>query len=82
MKPTKPAKETFTTTEVGTLVEGLRSEFRTVVEVVAPLPGRLSAVEDRLSRVEVRLTGVEDAVRIALPSLSKRVSRIETKLSI
>ncbi|OGW84897.1 MAG: hypothetical protein A3C35_06880 [Omnitrophica bacterium RIFCSPHIGHO2_02_FULL_46_11] len=73
-------KDNFTAREVAVLVEDLKSEFRTVVEVVAPLPERLSAVEERLGVVETRLTSVEDVLRIALPDLSKRVSRIESKL--
>ncbi len=73
--------KTFSNTEVGVLVESLRADFRTVAEVVAPIPERLTAVEERLSSVEDRLTGVEDAVRIAIPSLSRRVSILETKVS-
>ena len=82
MKPNKPAKDTFTVTEVGTLLESLEKKIDHIGELVVPLPSRLSAVEERLSAVEVRLTGVEDAVRIAVPDLSRRVSGIESKVGI
>ncbi|MBI4711075.1 MAG: hypothetical protein HY767_01220 [Candidatus Omnitrophica bacterium] len=72
----------FSSTEVGTLIEELRSDFRAVVEVVAPLPERLTRVEERLSAVENRLIRVEDVVRVAIPSLSTRVSTLEAKVGI
>jgi BMFP domain-containing protein YqiC len=75
-------EKTFTSTEVGTLIESLRADFRAVAEVVAPIPERLSAVENRLEKVEIRLTSVEDVVRIAIPSLSARVSVLETKAGV
>ena len=71
--------KTFTSTEVGTLVEDLKSSFRAVTEVVAPLPGRLSAVEEKLGKLEVRVGSLEDVVRIAIPSLNSRVSALEAK---
>jgi hypothetical protein len=72
----------FSSAEVGTLVESLRADFRAVTEVVAPLPGRLTAVEEKLSAVEDRLIRVEDVVRVAILSLSTRVSTLETKVGI
>ena len=89
--PTKPKKraDSYTVTEVGTLIEDLRGQFRAVVEGVGPLPNRFSAVEERLSAVEDRLffvenrlSGVESAVRVALPGLSKRVACLESKIGI
>ena len=108
-------EDNFTAREVAVLVEDLRSEFRTVAEVVLPLredmaevkerlgkvedavsvlqlvvkdvcgrltgvEGRLTGVEEGLTGVEGRLTRVEDAVISSIPPLSKRVTRIETKL--
>jgi len=72
----------FSGTEVGTLVESLRADFRTVAEVVAPIPERLTAVEVRLTHVENRLISVEDVIRVAIPSLSNRVSTLETKAGV
>jgi len=78
----KKNDKAFSNTEVGVLVESLRADFRAVTEVVAPIPERLTAVEERLSSVENRLMRVEDVVRVAVPSLSNRVSVLETKAGI
>lgn len=72
----------FSSTEVGVLVESLRADFRTVAEVVAPIPERLTAVEERLSAVENRLTGVEDVVRVAVPSINVRLTKLEAKVGV
>ena len=47
MPSDKKNEKTFSSNEVGTLVESLRADFRAVVEVVAPIPERLTAVEER-----------------------------------
>lgn len=72
-------EDKFTAREVGVLVEELRSEFRTVAEIVAPIPEHLSAVEERLTIVETEVRSLKDVIHIAIPDLSKRVSRLETK---
>jgi len=72
-------EDKFTAREVAVLVEELKSEFRTVAEVVAPIPERLSAVEERLTIVETEVRSLKDVIRLAIPDLSKRVSRLETK---
>ena len=84
LRPNKERRtdKTFSNTEVGVLIESLRTDFRTVAEVVAPVRDRLTAVKERLSAVENRLTGVEDVVRVVLPSLSTRVSALETKAGV
>ena len=51
-------------------------------EVVAPIPERLTAVENRLAVVETEVKGLKDIVRVAIPSLSGRVSVLETKLGV
>jgi len=79
----------FTNSEVGALVENLQSGFNVVAEEVRGLSDRMGVVEDklvgveeRLGGVELRLSCVEDAVRIAIPSLSKRVSALEAKAGV
>ena len=70
----------FTPGEVMALLEELKSEFRYVTEVVAPLPNRLEAVEKRLSAVEERLTKVEDGMRVGFPAVNVRLSALEAKV--
>ena len=70
-------EENFTSNQVATLVESLRSEFQAVAEVVVPLREDMMEVKERLTRVETELSHVKDAVRIAIPSLNKRVERLE-----
>ena len=87
-EPTAPLmrKENSTPSQVGALLETMGQKIHLIAEAVAPLPERLSHVEERLEKVESRLTGVEDAVRVAIrvaiPSLAKRVERLETKVRI
>ena len=69
-------EDKFTAREVGVLIEQLRSEFRTVSEVVLPLREDMIEVKEGLSRVEIDLRSIKDA----LPNTFKRISRIETKL--
>lgn len=82
MSSDKKNDKTFSNTEVGVLVESLRADFRAVAEVVAPIPERLSAVEERLTVVETEVRSLKDVVRIAIPSLSTRVSTLEAKAGV
>lgn len=82
MKPSKPAKDTYTVTEVGTLLKSVEQKFKHVMEVVAPLPDRLSAVEVRLSAVETEVRSLKNVVRIAIPNHEKRIVRLEKKVGI
>lgn len=75
-------KDNYTPNEVATLIEDLRGDFRAVTEVMAPLPARLTAVENRLATVESEVKSIKDIVRIAIPSLSKHVSTLETKAGV
>ncbi len=79
----------FSSTEVGVLIEDLKSNFNIVAEETRGLSDRMGAVENRLVGVEESLTGVErrlthveDAVRLAVPSLFKRVSALEAKAGV
>jgi hypothetical protein len=73
---------TFTATEVGTLIESFDRKLTMVAEGVSGLTVRMDRVEIRLSAVEARLTSVEDAVRVAIPSLTRRVDRLESKAGL
>ena len=75
-------EENFTPTQVGALLENMDKKIDLIAEAVAPLREDMIEVKERLTSVETRLTHVEDAVRIAIPSLTKRVERLETKSGI
>ena len=70
----------FSTNEVAALIEDLKGEFRSVVEVVSPLSERMDKVENRLGVLETKVDTLSDAVRVALPSLNQRVSKLEAKI--
>jgi hypothetical protein len=74
-------EDKFSSREVAVLIEDLRSDFRSVSEVVLPLREDMAEVKERLTGVEERLTSVEDALRIAVPDLGKRVSRLESLIN-
>ena len=78
--PMSKEPKSFTPNEVAALVEELKSEFRAVVEVVAPLPNRLDKVEERLAVVETEVRSLKDVIGIALPSLTRRVDKLEAKV--
>ena len=74
--------KSFTSTEVGTMLESLRSEFHTVSEVIIPMREDIAEIKDRLTAVETRLIRVEDIVRIAVPSHERRITALEVKVGI
>ena len=82
-------EDKFSSREVAVMFEELRREFRVVSEVVVPLREDVSnlredmvEVKDRLTRVEDGLSAVAGALKSTLPSLTKRVDRIEAKLNL
>ncbi len=81
-KPARHSKDSFSPTEVGTLVEGFRHDVGIIAEKVDRLSNKVDKLDNRFSSVEARLTSVEDAVRIALPNLSRRVEKLEIKVGV
>ena len=78
-------KDSYTPTEVGVLIEALRSEFRFVGEKVGsllPLIERMTAVEEKLTSLDIHVGALESAVRdvfrTELPALKTRLTRFET----
>ena len=76
-------EENFTPGQVGTRLEGMDKKIDLIAESVGSLQGDMTEVKERLTKVETRLINVEDAVRVAIrvaiPSLAKRVDRLESK---
>lgn len=75
--PHQPEK-VYTATEVGTLLESIRSELRVLADGLKSLLEWKEQVDARLARIEERLILVEDTVRVAIPDLYRRVKRLET----
>ena len=80
MPDPKKDKNTFSSNQVAALIEDLKSQFRSVIEAVEPLPERLEKVEERLACIESEVRSLKDVVSIALPDLNKRVTRLEAKV--
>ena len=70
----------FTNSQVGALIEDLKNDFRTVLEVVEPLREDMAEVKERLTAVETEVKTLKDVVKIALPRLENRVTQLETKV--
>jgi len=73
-------KESYSSNEVSTLLESLRSEFRSVAEVVLPLREDMADVKTRLSAVETELVALRDVVRVAIPFHERRITKLESKI--
>lgn len=71
--------QSFSATEVGTLVESFRTELQVVSERVGTLCEDMVEVKTRLSHLEVDMTSVKDAIRV---SMLPRISRLETKVGL
>lgn len=73
-------KDSFTPTEVGTLVERLEGKLDAVLEVVVPMSEDVAKIKEEMTSAKDRLTLVEDAVRVGFPAVNKRLDRVETRL--
>lgn len=82
MKKERSDDKHYTSTEVGALVESFRNDISVIAEGVQELTERMDHVEIRLEHIENRLIVCEDAIRISMPDLYKRVTRLETKVGI
>ena len=89
--PSKERKndKAFSSTEVGVLIEDLKSSFNVVAEETRGLSDRMGSVENRLTRVEdglsvvkMEVLSLKDVVRIALPNLSQRITVLESKVGV
>jgi polyhydroxyalkanoate synthesis regulator phasin len=82
MTDSKKTGKTFSVTEVGTLIESLRSEFRAVTEGVTALRKDVDELKSRVSALEVEVRLLKDVVRVAIPSINVRLSNLEAKVGV
>jgi len=78
----KKNEKTYSVTEVGTLVESVRNDISVIAEDLSSVKKDVSLLKTDMAEVKVRLITIEDGVRIAIPSLTRRVSAIEAKVGV
>ncbi len=74
--------EDFTSNQVAALVEDLKSDFRNVAEGVSALSEDVNRLKEDMVEVKADLTTIKDAVRVSIPSLNNRVTKLEAKVGI
>ena len=72
-------KDKYTVTEVGTLIEALRSEFKPILEQIPGMKERLDNVYEQVGKNTEKLGLLEIAVR-RIPGIEKKVDSILEEL--
>lgn len=77
----KPRKEDrpFSGTEVGALIESFRGEMSVMAERLGSVCEDVAVLKTDLREIKDRLVVVEDTIRISLPDIYSRLSRLDTK---
>jgi len=82
MTNNKKSSKTFSVTEVGTLVESLQTDIRSVAEGVTSLHNNMDDVKTRLSAVEGEVRSMKDVLRVSIPSINVRLANLEAKVGV
>lgn len=80
--PNNEFDKTYTSTEVGTLVESFRNEIRVIAERIVPMSEDMAVLKEEMKEVKADIRVIKDVIRIEIPSLKNRVSKIETHIGI
>ena len=72
-----PEGKNFSNNEVMALIESFRSDIRLIAEDLGSVKEDVGQLKSDMGEVKAKLTSVEDALRITIPSLSKRVAALE-----
>ena len=75
-------KDRFTPAQVGVLIEHLEKKLDTVLEIVQPIRDDVDVLKEDNKEIKERLARIEDAVRISVPDLNKRVGKLEAKVGV
>lgn len=75
----KPTKDSYTATEVGTLIESFRSEFRTFGESLSDVRERVVRLEELFPRIESIERDV-GAIKIILRPFASQLSDHERRI--
>lgn len=70
------ADKAFSGTEVGALIESFRQDISLLAEGQNALREDVSIIKQDVSEIKVRLTTVEDVIRVAIPQIHVRLSRL------
>ncbi len=73
-------EKSFTASQVGVLIENLEKKIDTVLEIVAPIQEDIHILKEDVGQLKEDMTLVKNAVRLAIPSLTKRVEVLESKV--
>ena len=82
MKNDKQNDKTFSVTEVGTLVESLRGDISVVAENMVSVKDDFSVLKSDVHELKTDMKLVKDVIRVAIPSLSARVTNLEAKVGV
>ena len=69
----------FTGTEVGALIESFRGDISVIGERVGTLCEDTAILKQDVSEIKTRLVTVEDVIRISIPEIYSRLSRLEAR---
>ena len=74
-------RDSYTVTEVGTLIKAFETKISVIAEGVAGLLSWKEVVNTRLESIDNRLMLVEDVVKVAIPDIYRRVKHLEAKIA-
>ncbi len=76
------ADKPFSGTEVAVLIESFRNDIALLAEGQNAIHEDVQILKQDTAEIKMRLTTVEDVIRVAIPQIHVRLSRLETKVGI
>lgn len=80
--PSNKPNKTFTVTEVGTLVESFRNDISVIAEDLRSVKEDVNILKSDVHELKLDMKVVKDVIRIEIPFLKERVTRLEVKTGI
>ena len=78
--PSSGEGKSFSNNEVMALIEDFRGNIRLIAEDVSSLREDMTEVKDRLSSLEIEIRSLKDVIQVAVPDLTRRVTKLEAKV--
>lgn len=75
-----PEDKGFTNSQVGALIESFKNDIKAIAEDLSSVREDITVLKTDMTHVKEDLTQVKDAVRLAIPALTKRVTNLEAKV--